>query len=117
MTTSLGSSIVAFLCIFTKFINILVNDTLNYGYFRFTDVLLRVLMVVQQLLQENRHASKRDIYYMNALIFKGNSFSGIFILRKLKCVELELSFKFQFMLMHKCFRVLLMYCPLKIYKK
>ncbi|CAA2956454.1 meiotic recombination SPO11-1 isoform X1 [Olea europaea subsp. europaea] len=37
------------------------------------DVLLRVLMVVQQLLQENRHASKRDIYYMNPLIFKEQS--------------------------------------------
>lgn len=27
------------------------------------DVLLRVLLIVQQLLQENKHASKRDIYY------------------------------------------------------
>ncbi|TYG82597.1 hypothetical protein ES288_D01G102200v1 [Gossypium darwinii] len=35
------------------------------------DVLLRVLLIVQQLLQENKHASKRDIYYMHPLIFSG----------------------------------------------
>ncbi|XP_031120100.1 meiotic recombination protein SPO11-1 [Ipomoea triloba] len=34
------------------------------------DVLLRVLLIVQQLLQENRHGSKRDIYYMHPSIFK-----------------------------------------------
>ncbi|XP_039055643.1 meiotic recombination protein SPO11-1 [Hibiscus syriacus] len=33
------------------------------------DVLLRVLLIVQQLLQENKHASKRDIYYMHPLVF------------------------------------------------
>nr|GMC53422.1 meiotic recombination protein SPO11-1 [Ipomoea batatas] len=33
-------------------------------------VLLRVLLIVQQLLQENRHGSKRDIYYMHPSIFK-----------------------------------------------
>lgn len=38
-----------------------------------SDVLLRVLVVVQQLLQENRHASKRDIYYMHPSIFSGES--------------------------------------------
>ncbi|PHT77368.1 hypothetical protein T459_20890 [Capsicum annuum] len=34
------------------------------------DVLLRVLLIVQQLLQENRHGSKRDIYYMHPTVFK-----------------------------------------------
>ncbi|RAL37793.1 hypothetical protein DM860_000487 [Cuscuta australis] len=34
------------------------------------DVLLRVLQIVQQLLQENRHGSKRDIYYMHPSVFK-----------------------------------------------
>uniref|UniRef100_M8BE82 DNA topoisomerase (ATP-hydrolyzing) n=1 Tax=Aegilops tauschii TaxID=37682 RepID=M8BE82_AEGTA len=33
------------------------------------DVLLRVLLVVQQLLQENKHCSKRDIYYMYPSMF------------------------------------------------
>ncbi|XP_051178274.1 meiotic recombination protein SPO11-1 [Lolium perenne] len=33
------------------------------------NVLLRVLLVVQQLLQENKHCSKRDIYYMYPTIF------------------------------------------------
>ncbi|GMJ05026.1 sporulation 11-1 [Hibiscus trionum] len=33
------------------------------------DVLLRVLLIVQQLLQESKHASKRDIYYMHPLVF------------------------------------------------
>ncbi|KAL0000579.1 hypothetical protein SO802_014360 [Lithocarpus litseifolius] len=33
------------------------------------DVLLRVLLIVQQLLQENRHGSKRDIYYMHPSVF------------------------------------------------
>ncbi|XP_047071667.1 meiotic recombination protein SPO11-1 [Lolium rigidum] len=33
------------------------------------NVLLRVLLVVQQLLQENKHCSKRDIYYMYPSIF------------------------------------------------
>ncbi|XP_024313733.1 meiotic recombination protein SPO11-1 isoform X3 [Brachypodium distachyon] len=32
-------------------------------------VLLRVLFVVQQLLQQNKHCSKRDIYYMYPSIF------------------------------------------------
>lgn len=39
----------------------------------FSDVLLRVLLVVQQLLQENRHGSKRDIYYMHPSVFQGES--------------------------------------------
>ncbi|KAL0362918.1 UNVERIFIED_CONTAM: Meiotic recombination protein SPO11-1 [Sesamum calycinum] len=34
------------------------------------DVLLRVLLIVQQLLQENKHGSKRDIYYMHPSVFK-----------------------------------------------
>uniref|UniRef100_A0A6J0PDN9 Meiotic recombination protein SPO11-1-like n=1 Tax=Elaeis guineensis var. tenera TaxID=51953 RepID=A0A6J0PDN9_ELAGV len=33
------------------------------------DVLLRVLQIVQQLLQEKRHVSKRDIYYMHPSVF------------------------------------------------
>ncbi|KAJ4725272.1 Spo11/DNA topoisomerase VI, subunit A protein [Melia azedarach] len=33
------------------------------------NVLLRVLLIVQQLLQENRHGSKRDIYYMHPSLF------------------------------------------------
>ncbi|XP_038974942.1 meiotic recombination protein SPO11-1 isoform X7 [Phoenix dactylifera] len=33
------------------------------------DVLLRVLQIIQQLLQEKRHASKRDIYYMHPSVF------------------------------------------------
>ncbi|XP_073265416.1 meiotic recombination protein SPO11-1 isoform X3 [Populus alba] len=35
------------------------------------DVLLRVLVIVQKLLQENRHGSKRDIYYMHPSVFSG----------------------------------------------
>lgn len=34
--------------------------------------MLRVLLIVQRLLQENKHGSKRDIYYMHPSIFKGN---------------------------------------------
>ncbi|KAK4398616.1 Meiotic recombination protein SPO11-1 [Sesamum angolense] len=34
------------------------------------DVLLRVLLIVQQLVQENKHGSKRDIYYMHPSVFK-----------------------------------------------
>ncbi|RVX14894.1 Meiotic recombination protein SPO11-1 [Vitis vinifera] len=37
------------------------------------DVLLRVLLIVQQLLQENRHGSKRDIYYMHPSVFSDQS--------------------------------------------
>uniref|UniRef100_A0A3Q7HFV0 DNA topoisomerase (ATP-hydrolyzing) n=1 Tax=Solanum lycopersicum TaxID=4081 RepID=A0A3Q7HFV0_SOLLC len=37
------------------------------------DVMLRVLLIVQQLLQENRHGSKRDIYYMHPTVFKEQS--------------------------------------------
>ncbi|XP_073125743.1 meiotic recombination protein SPO11-1 isoform X2 [Henckelia pumila] len=37
------------------------------------DVLLRVLLIVQQLLQENKHVSKRDIYYMHPSIFREQS--------------------------------------------
>nr|AHY99543.1 meiotic recombination protein [Carica papaya]ALX26988.1 meiotic recombination protein SPO11-1 [Carica papaya] len=37
------------------------------------DVLLRVLLIVQQLLQENRHGSKRDIYYMHPSVFSAQS--------------------------------------------
>ncbi|KAG8386028.1 hypothetical protein BUALT_Bualt03G0106400 [Buddleja alternifolia] len=41
--------------------------------FVFSDVLLRVLLIVQQLLQENKHGSKRDIYYMHPSVFKEQS--------------------------------------------
>ncbi|CAL5392535.1 unnamed protein product [Camellia sinensis] len=37
------------------------------------DVLLRVLLIIQQLLQENRHGSKRDIYYMHPSVFQEQS--------------------------------------------
>ncbi|KAI3419859.1 TP6A_N domain-containing protein, partial [Psidium guajava] len=37
------------------------------------DVLLRVLLIVQRLLQENRHGSKRDIYYMHPSVFRDQS--------------------------------------------
>ncbi|XP_019104718.1 meiotic recombination protein SPO11-1 isoform X2 [Beta vulgaris subsp. vulgaris] len=37
------------------------------------DVLLRVLLIVQQLLQENKHASKRDIYYTYPSLFSDQS--------------------------------------------
>lgn len=37
------------------------------------DVLLRVLLIVQQLLQENKHGSKRDIYYMHPSVFREQS--------------------------------------------
>ncbi|KAJ7014332.1 meiotic recombination protein SPO11-1 isoform X2 [Populus alba x Populus x berolinensis] len=37
------------------------------------DVLLRVLVIVQKLLQENRHGSKRDIYYMHPSVFSEQS--------------------------------------------
>jgi meiotic recombination protein SPO11 len=40
-------------------------------------VLLRVLLVVQQLLQENKHCSKRDIYYMYPSIFVGQCLSAV----------------------------------------
>ncbi|KAF3453319.1 hypothetical protein FNV43_RR03759 [Rhamnella rubrinervis] len=33
------------------------------------EVLLRILLIVQQLLQENKHGSKRDIYYMHPTAF------------------------------------------------
>ncbi|GAB2279820.1 hypothetical protein Dimus_014459 [Dionaea muscipula] len=37
------------------------------------DALLKVLAIVQQLLQENRHGSKRDIYYMHPSFFQEQS--------------------------------------------
>ncbi|XP_042433598.1 meiotic recombination protein SPO11-1 isoform X4 [Zingiber officinale] len=33
------------------------------------DVLLTMLLIIQQLLQENKHGSKRDIYYMHPGVF------------------------------------------------
>jgi len=45
--------------------------------FLLSDMLLRVLLIVQQLLQENRHASKRDIYYMHPSAFKGEFGSNV----------------------------------------
>ena len=32
-------------------------------------IMLRVLAIIQQLLQEEKHASKRDIYYADPSIF------------------------------------------------
>ncbi|WJX64926.1 hypothetical protein P8452_49647 [Trifolium repens] len=37
------------------------------------DVILRVLLIVQKLLQENKHSSKRDIYYMHPSVFLDQS--------------------------------------------
>ncbi|XP_057724694.1 meiotic recombination protein SPO11-1 isoform X1 [Arachis stenosperma] len=37
------------------------------------DVMLKVLLIVQKLLQENRHCSKRDIYYMHPSVFSDQS--------------------------------------------
>ncbi|XP_019435684.1 PREDICTED: meiotic recombination protein SPO11-1 isoform X2 [Lupinus angustifolius] len=37
------------------------------------DVMLRVLLIVQKLLQENKHSSKRDIYYMHPSVFLDQS--------------------------------------------
>lgn len=36
--------------------------------------MLRVLSIIQQLLQENKHGTKRDIYYMQPSIFLGMLF-------------------------------------------
>jgi meiotic recombination protein SPO11 len=36
-----------------------------------TVAMLRVLQIVQQLLQQNRHATKRDVYYSDPAILKG----------------------------------------------
>ncbi|KAL5700015.1 hypothetical protein ACHQM5_025520 [Ranunculus cassubicifolius] len=38
-------------------------------YTRRVDILLRVLLIIQQLLQENKHGSKRDIFYMHPSVF------------------------------------------------
>ncbi|KAK6269488.1 hypothetical protein POUND7_006593 [Theobroma cacao] len=43
------------------------------SHVRRIDVLLRVLLIVQQLLQQNKHASKRDIYYMHPSVFTDQS--------------------------------------------
>ncbi|KAK4484761.1 hypothetical protein RD792_007355 [Penstemon davidsonii] len=43
------------------------------SHVRRLDVLLRVLLIVQQLLKENKHGSKRDIYYMHPSVFKEQS--------------------------------------------
>ncbi|XP_009376774.1 meiotic recombination protein SPO11-1-like isoform X2 [Pyrus x bretschneideri] len=43
------------------------------SHVRRLDVFLRVLLIVQQLLQENKHGSKRDIYYMHPSIFSDQS--------------------------------------------
>ncbi|XP_063950596.1 meiotic recombination protein SPO11-1-like isoform X2 [Daucus carota subsp. sativus] len=44
------------------------------------DVLLRVLLIVQQLLQENKHGSKRDIFYMHPSVFRGVCWERVTIL-------------------------------------
>ncbi|TYK07934.1 meiotic recombination protein SPO11-1 isoform X2 [Cucumis melo var. makuwa] len=43
------------------------------SHVRRLDVLLRVLLIIQQLLRENRHGSKRDMYYMHPSIFTDQS--------------------------------------------
>ncbi|KAK6229858.1 hypothetical protein SCA6_018809 [Theobroma cacao] len=43
------------------------------SHVRRIDVLLRVLLIVQQLLQQNKHGSKRDIYYMHPSVFTDQS--------------------------------------------
>ena len=48
-------------------------------FFYLSDMLLRVLLIVQQLLQENRHGSKRDIYYMHPSAFKGKFWKDIIV--------------------------------------
>ncbi|KMZ62565.1 hypothetical protein ZOSMA_454G00050 [Zostera marina] len=40
------------------------------------DIMLRVLSIIQQLLQENKHGTKRDIYYMQPSIFLGKGRSS-----------------------------------------
>lgn len=57
----------------SNFLNILELSRVTYLYMvLIADVLLRVLLIIQQLLQESRHGSKRDIYYMHPAVFKGN---------------------------------------------
>ncbi|KAL2927806.1 Meiotic recombination protein SPO11-1, partial [Bienertia sinuspersici] len=48
---------------------ILINKFRTYC----SNVQLRVLLIVQQLLQENKHASKRDIYYTYPSLFSDQS--------------------------------------------
>ncbi|KAF7815913.1 meiotic recombination protein SPO11-1 isoform X1 [Senna tora] len=43
------------------------------SHVRRVDVMLRVLLIIQQLLQENKHSSKRDIYYMHPSVFMDQS--------------------------------------------
>ncbi|MQM13410.1 hypothetical protein Taro_046335, partial [Colocasia esculenta] len=40
-----------------------------------SDIMLKVLLIIQQLLQENKHGSKRDIYYMHPSVFLGTFLS------------------------------------------
>ncbi|XP_070020023.1 meiotic recombination protein SPO11-1-like [Nicotiana sylvestris] len=55
----------------SNFRNILELSWVTYLYMvLIADVLLRVLLIIQQLLQESRHGSKRDIYYMHPAVFK-----------------------------------------------
>jgi hypothetical protein len=45
-------------------------------------VMLRVLQIIQLLLQQNRHASKRDVYYTDPAVFLGEYillYMGIFV--------------------------------------
>jgi hypothetical protein len=47
---------------------------LGFDFFIFIlvlDVMLRVLLIVQKLLQENKHSSKRDVYYTHPSVFLG----------------------------------------------
>lgn len=46
-------------------------NLLDWVFFFCLDVMLRVLLIVQKHLQENKHSSKRDIYYMHPYVFLG----------------------------------------------
>lgn len=51
-----------------------------YGFFwliLYAAVLLRVLSIIQLLLQQNKHASKRDIFYMDPALFVGMHISSL----------------------------------------
>lgn len=46
-------------------------ETLCFGWVPLSVVMLRVMLIVQKLLQENKHSSKRDIYYTYPSLFLG----------------------------------------------
>ncbi|WVY91647.1 hypothetical protein V8G54_037161, partial [Vigna mungo] len=48
-------------------------ETLCFGWVPLSVVMLRVMLIVQKLLQENKHSSKRDIYYTYPSLFLDQS--------------------------------------------